>query len=124
MVRMEYVPDPLTKEVDAMAVIGQVLQKLPDAAARQRVLRWAVERFSSEAAAAHERGTVRPAVPANSVTGDTALAVDSLDDMFETSDAVETPDDFVEPAERLETERRSFTAAFRRFTGDWKGATI
>ena len=76
---MEYVKDPLTQEVDTMAIIGQLLGKLPDAAARQRVLKWAVERYGAEVMA---QSTERALASRAAAREDAALSVDSLRDIF------------------------------------------
>src|SRR5579871_560661 len=74
--------DTLSDELDAMAAIGRVLEALPNEDARQRVVRWACERFGIDAvpeSALLGEGMAR-AVPA---ADDPALKIDSLDDMFE-----------------------------------------
>jgi len=119
--------DPLTQEIDAMAIIGQLLGKLPDAAARQRVLTWAVERYRSD-------GVTPQAQPATAAPAelrdDSSLAVDSLKDLFATS-LREADDDLVvpslEPAQAavkqpVQSILQSFASEFRRFADEWKGA--
>jgi len=122
-----------------MAAIGQALGDLADPAARQRVLNWAAERFAVD-------GTASPA-PAlfalpSDVTApfeaDAALAVDSLNDMFESaapheddecgafaalgvSDTVSAPA-ASSPALPLDVVLRSFAEDFQRFTEEWNGA--
>jgi len=76
---MEYVKDPLTQEIDTMAIIGQLLGKLPDAAARQRVLKWAVERYGADVMT---QSTERALAPQSAVREDAGLSVDSLRDIF------------------------------------------
>jgi len=99
---VEYVKDPLTQEIDAMAIIGQLLGKLPDAAARRRVLTWAVERYGAEVVAAQTQGAGAP-----SVGDDASLAVGS--DIFEA------------PASSGE-DLKSFASEFRRFADKLKDA--
>src|SRR4029078_5589732 len=94
---MEPADNQLSSELDAMAAICRVLGTLPDDAARQRVLRWACERFGLEpvqAAALLPEGLFAEAV--GSVADDPALKLDSLDDMFEM--ASPDNDDLVLPA--------------------------
>jgi hypothetical protein len=126
---VDYVKDPLTQEIDAMAIIGQLLGKLPDAAARQRVLAWAVERYNSESAApraqpaaAAERSAVHEL--------DSTLAVDSLKDIFAVAQS--NDDDLAVPALEaivqapakapVQSILQSFASEFRRFADEWKGA--
>ena len=121
---MDYVKDPLTQEVDAMAIIGQLLGKLPDAAARQRVLKWAAERYGSEVM------TQAPSSAAQApARGDSSLAVDSLNDMF--TQAQPADDDLSVPAFEAAAEEpkppvstviQSFARELRRFADEWKGA--
>jgi len=100
---VEYVKDPLTQEIDAMAIIGQLLGKLPDAAARRRVLTWAVERYGAEVVAAQTQGAGAP-----SVGDDASLAVGS--DIFEA------------PASTGGEDLKSFASEFRRFADKLKDA--
>jgi hypothetical protein len=104
---MEYVKDPLTQEIDAMAIIGQLLGKLPDAAARRRVLTWAVERYGAEVVAAQTQGETQGA-GAPSVGDDASLAVGS--DIFEA------------PASTGGEDLKSFASEFRRFADKLKDA--
>ena len=102
---MEYVKDPLTQEVDTMAIIGQLLAKLPDGGARQRVLKWAVERYASEAST-----QVRTDAGVKASEGaDATLAVDSLNDIFG------------EP-QGVKEELQSFAKDFRQLADEWKVA--
>ena len=112
-----------------MAAIGRALDDLSDPAARQRVLKWAAERFAVE-------GVVEPAAPAAvaAAGSDPDLAVDSLNDMF--VDGVEQFDDdlgefagpspVVHVAETkklpLESVLKSFADDFRRLADEWNGA--
>jgi hypothetical protein len=110
-----------------MAVIGQALGELTDPAARQRVLRWAQERFAVEAVS--DSVSAIAGTPAAAANAD--LGVDGLNEMFTAS--VESEDDslLLEPrpavlaqAEKtsLETTIRSFAADFQRFADEWNGA--
>jgi len=120
--------DPLTQEIDTMAIIGQLLGKLPDGAARQRVLTWAVERYRSESTASQ----LQPVAPGQaSLRDDSTLAVDSLNDIFAAAPKA-SDDDLVvprlEPAQApakppVQSVLQSFTNEFRRFADEWKGAT-
>ena len=123
---MEYVKDPLTQEIDAMAIIGQLLGKLPDAGARQRVLQWAAERYGSEVVTPQ----AKPVAAALTVScSDAGLAVDSLTHMFSPAQSVD--DDLTVPefeAEKAPVDQpvqsalQSFVKEFRRFADEWKGA--
>ena len=123
--------DPLMTELEAMAVISRLLETLPDAEARQRVLRWAAERVGAEIVASS--AVVDPTKPAVNVADDPALELDSLDDMFGKPVGVEddlsvvvderiaaTPDPSKLPVADV---LRSFAAEFQRFAEEWTGAT-
>ena len=129
------IPDPLTQELDAMAAIGQVLGKLTDPAARQRVVRWAADRFAAgEAGGTEAAPSVAPRETFDGpVAADPSLAVDALGDMFAGrthANAVDIDDDLSvdEPADRdaarqpIEAVLRSFAADFQRFAEAWNGA--
>jgi hypothetical protein len=132
---MEQPTSSFTAELEAMAVIGQALCGLSDPASRQRVLKWAAERFAAEAAAAPVRGSLPVATaPAEDVSSDPALTIESFDDMFITSKAVEMDDDLGEfagraPVAEPEVQRQpldvmihSFAQDFKRFVDEWNGA--
>ena len=110
-----------------MAAIGRVLGDLTDAAARQRVLRWACERFGADSAQMPAAGAVVAEAPARP---DLDLAVDGLTDMFVTKTAGSDDDSLsLEPSVAVETEKaplasvlRSFAADFQRFADEWNGA--
>jgi hypothetical protein len=119
--------DPLTQEIDAMAIIGQLLGKLPDGAARQRVLTWAVERYRSDAVTPQAQpATAAPAA----LRDDSSLAVDSLKDLFVAGpreaddDLIVPPLEPVQPAVKqpVQSILQSFASEFRRFADEWKGA--
>ena len=125
---MEYVKDPLTQEVDAMAIIGQLLGKLPDAAARQRVLKWALERYAMEVVAPQQQAAPGAGT---SPAADATLAVDSLNDIFEDSRGfdenlsgctLEPPVDGEASKAPLQKVLQSFAKDFQRFAEEWKGA--
>lgn len=142
---MELAINSLNHELEAMAAVGRLLGDL-DAAARQRVLRWATERYAAEAAPA-EPVVADLAVPAALwaspmpvaapavAPDDPALAIDSLSEMFVVH-ASEVDDDLgefgiaeVAPVRvpdtaklPLETVLRSFAADFRRLADEWNGA--
>jgi hypothetical protein len=130
----------LTCELEAMAAIARVVGTLPDDRARQRVLRWACERFHVEglkaivSASALLPDGVFADLPAPA--DDPALRLDSLEDMFQTptprSDHHGDHDDLViaDPAPKtvdtakqpVEAVLRSFVAEFQRFAEEWSGA--
>jgi hypothetical protein len=134
------IDNSLTQELDAMAAVGQILSALTDSAARQRVLKWATERFESEAAPGTPELRPTPVASAPQVT-DPALAVDSLDDMFAIvagdvgndsglSDFALFEDSEPETSNGPKTAKlpievvvRSFAADFQRFAEEWNGAT-
>src|SRR5580765_8011845 len=119
--------DPLTQEIDTMAIIGQLLGKLPDGAARQRVLMWAVERYRSETVTPQ----AQPATTAQAtLRDDSSLAVDSLKDIFAAARQAADDDLVVPPFEPakapakqpVQSVLQSFASEFRRFADEWKGA--
>jgi hypothetical protein len=119
-----------------MAAIGQALGDLADPAVRQRVLRWAAERFGLDATFA-AGGRETESISALSSISDPGLAVDSLNDMF-VSKAQDLDDDLGEFARPVRVEMpapspqaaslpleaviRSFAADFRAFAEEWNGA--
>jgi hypothetical protein len=126
--------DSLTQELSAMSTLGKVLGELADPAARERVLRWATERFQAGEPVSRERAAeaVRP------VAGDPMLAVDSLDDMFAPgqpvphggehavdhhTDADLTVYENETVKQPIEVVLRSFAAEFQRFAEEWNGAS-
>jgi hypothetical protein len=110
--------DVLAEELEAMAAIGQVLDGIDDPMVRQRVLRWTNERFL----------LIEPPAPANTSVenshDDSALAVDSLIDMFPSDrlDREESRDKLtLVAADRpVEATLRSFVADFQRLAKDWQ----
>src|SRR5947207_7327723 len=138
---MDAGPDSLSKEIEAMAAIGRALGDLTDPGARQRVLKWATQRFSVElpvVAAPAVAG--QPAVMAGTALAaatDADLAVDSLNELFAVA-AQNVDDDLGEfaalpaqaqapPVEEmrklpLETLLRSLASDFRAFADEWNGA--
>ena len=112
---MEPLSNPVSYELEAMAAIGLVLGCLDDPAARQRVLRWAAERFAVD--------TVAQQTPASPVTADPGLAIDSLDDLF-VAGSLDVVQD--EPIKKLPIDAalRSFAADFQRFTEEWNAASV
>jgi hypothetical protein len=132
---MEAASNSLNEELQAMAAIGQALDNLADPAVRQRVLRWAAERFALETAFA-PGGPSAESVTALGPVNDPDLAVDSLHDMF-VSEPHDLDDDLgefggpvlvearLEPQIStlpIETVIRSFAADFRAFADEWNGA--
>jgi hypothetical protein len=65
--------DSLDDEMQAMAAIGGALESLGDPDVQQRVLRWAVERYSQS----------RQSVGVERRTKDAKLDPEGLDDLFE-----------------------------------------
>jgi hypothetical protein len=110
--------DILSEELEAMASIARVLDAIDDPIIRQRVLRWANDRFL----ASGQPPTTN--VPVETAPADPGLAVDSIGDMF--------PDDRLEREESrdkltlvtatrpVEATLRSFVADFQRLAKDWK----
>ena len=130
---MEAAPDnSLIQELDAMAALGQVLGNLTDPTARQRVLKWAAERFAVDMATGVQP-MAEPVTPADHGAIDPALALGSLDDMFPAEfgnldgdlDVLEKcgePSGPETPKPPIEAVLRSFAADFQRFTEEWNGA--
>ena len=124
---MEQATNSLSNEIEAMAAVGRALGDLTDPAARQRVLRWACERFGVDVV----QSPATPAVVAESPSrADLDLTVDNLTDMFAAT-APESDDDSLslEPRVAVEAEKapietviRSFAADFQRFADEWNGA--
>ena len=118
----------LTQELDAMASLGQVLGNLTDPASRQRVLKWAAERFAVEVAAGAPP-MAEFSKSSDRVTIDPALALGSLDDMFP-AEFEDTDGDLAlfeqsapdAPKPPIGAVLRSFAADFQRFTEEWNGA--
>ena len=121
---MEQVKDPLTKELEAMAVVGRVLGDLNDPSVRARVLRWAAERFGAESAIQQQVIAV-PNVAASSVV-DPDLSIDSLTEIFDAPPApaaAALEDDAVlEKKQPIDKVLRSFADEFRAFADEWNGA--
>lgn len=144
---MEPADNLLTCELEAMAAIARLIGTLPDDRARQRVLRWACERFQVEplkaivSASALLPEGVFADMPAPA--DDPALRLDSLDDVFQMAaprnddhsdhsdhgnhddlvivDPAATPADTAK--QPVEAVLRSFVAEFQRFAEEWRGAT-
>ena len=140
---MEQALNSLKTELEAMAAVGQVLGELSDPAARQRVLKWAAERYAFESVTP---GRVRALATlpflASEPIADPALTIDSLDEMFAgsvaevavTSDVDDDLGEFAGPAslaattpeaprQPLDVMIRSFAQDFQRFVEEWNGAT-
>jgi hypothetical protein len=129
---MEPSTDSLTQELEAMAAIGDALASLSDPAMRQRVLRWAAERFGTGTLPQTLSRAAEEPVVAAVASADPCLAIDSLSDMFGATVVVEEIDDYVaeapvaavsETTQPLDVMLRSFAADFLRLTEEWKGAT-
>ena len=109
-----------------MAAIGRALGDLTDPAARQRVLRWAQERFAVEAVSAPAFAIAS----APAAAADADLGVDGLNDMFPATAASDDDSLSLEPSRPvveiekapLETVLRAFAADFQRFADEWNGA--
>jgi hypothetical protein len=110
--------DVLSEELEAMAAIGRVLDGFDDPAVRQRVLRWANERFLPIEQPSPASASVETA------QADPGLAVDSLGDMFPSTrlDQEESRDKLTLVAANrpVEATLRSFVADFQRLAKDWQ----
>ena len=135
-------PDSLSREIEAMAAIGRALGGLTDPAARQRVIKWAAERFGVEQPGIPNGAVQAVAIPPIVAPGplvavDADLSVDSLNDMFTaaTPDVDDDLGEFAAPAAQmqaqpveemqklpLETLLRSLASDFRAFADEWNGA--
>jgi hypothetical protein len=125
----------LSGEIEAMAAIGRALDHLTDSTARQRVLKWATERFAADQPVVPVAADQPAGVAGAPLVADSDLAVDSLNDMFAVA-APDVDDDLGEfgalpaqaqPAEAvqklpLETLLRSLASDFRAFADEWNGA--
>jgi hypothetical protein len=80
--------DDAADEAAARIAIGRVLSELREPSARVRVLRWAMERFGSDADAASNGATHDKAPIAPKPSADPTLAVDDLTDLFDPSGGV------------------------------------
>jgi hypothetical protein len=77
------------EEAAARVAIGRALSRLRDAAARARVLNWAIEQFGAGRDAASTVEAVREKEPAApDPAPDTTLAVDDLSDLFDPSEGL------------------------------------
>jgi hypothetical protein len=134
--------DSIAREIEAMAAIGRALGDLTDPAARQRVLKWANERFSVEQPAVTAPAmATQPALVAGATLAtatDADLAVDSLSDMFavgiqDVDDdlgefaAVPAQAQEAQPVEEIQklplaTLLKSLASDFRAFADEWNGA--
>ncbi len=108
--------DSVAAELEAMRQIAKVLDTLRDADARQRVMRWAQDRYC-----------VNVAPPPSAVTNvgaDPALALEELGDLFgEPRSAAGAPEtDGAKPRVGVESMIKDFAADFRRFALDWQGS--
>ena len=110
--------DFLSEELASMAAIGRVLDGLDDPAVRQRVLRWANERFLPV------ESPIAASTPIDIIHADPGLAVDSLDDMFssERVDRSESHDHLtlVDVNRPAAATLRSFVSDFQRLAKDWQ----
>src|SRR5262249_27649527 len=73
--------DSLSIELEAMSIIGRVLDAIDDPALRQRVLNWAVERWGGDRLRAKAADAASGSTAINPA-GDADLSVDSIGDMF------------------------------------------
>lgn len=110
--------DALTAELEALAAIGHTLAGLPDAAARTRVLRWALERFSPDA------GPDPTPAPARAIASapDPTLVVDSLEEMFEDRPAHAREPESPRATQPVESMVKRFVTDFQRLVVEWQGA--
>lgn len=115
--------DALSIELEAMSIIGRVLDAIEDPALRQRILNWAAERWGGRAKstdAAQGTAAIPPA--------DSDLSVDSIGEMF--ADSPEgrpdrAPIDISPKTERkapVESMLQSLAADFQRLADEWNGA--
>jgi hypothetical protein len=113
-----YVANDLADELDALAVVGRTLSGL-DRAARDRVLRWAVERFDVS-----DPGTGTGAIARQ--CEDPALSVDGVE-LFDRKSAAERVDEALTipgPSTTppgVESMVRGFVMDFQRLVIEWQG---
>ena len=112
--------DVIRLEIDAMQVIAESLQSLPNAASRDRVLRWISERFGVPIAPS---ASAPAAATTEEVKGPHAdLAVDGLEQFFDEQPkpAARRPTPAQTPT-RLDSMVRDFAADFQRFADELNG---
>jgi hypothetical protein len=138
MTSMRYQPieaatpvDTITLEIEAMRAIGAALARLHDIDARQRVLRWALERFVPGAYVAPPVPTATKhadddllALPAVADVDDQPsaacdLSIDGVESMFAPDAVNEEP---VDPRDNssVSTMVKSFVTDFQRLAREWK----
>jgi hypothetical protein len=123
--------DTVAIELEAMRQIARALDTLTCTESRERVIRWACDRFQTAAVA---KAATAP-VAATQTAADAMLGVEDLAEFFPASpidrEALEVPgaDPVVAaavpaPAPRLGVESmlKEFAADFRRFALEWQGA--
>jgi len=119
----------LTSELATMQRIAMALGDLRDDQARERVLRWAMERFLPALAA--QSGPVAsvpsqhspPAPTAACDDNDATLAVDGIDELFEEAKSADPNARRRQPSanEPVESMVKSFVADFQKLARDWNG---
>lgn len=113
--------DTIATELEAMRHIARALDMLPDADARDRVMRWAADRYAASAGAPAPLEPIRAAA-------DPSLAVDGLADLFPHGDATRRDALLLAagaidpPRTGMESLLRDFVADFRQFALEWQGA--
>lgn len=103
-----------------MQRIGYALSQLPDNSSRQRVLRWALDRFEAARPAAETAATA-PSADRREATRreDPSLTLDGVS-LFEESEADMPASE--EPEAGLENLIKGFVSDFRRVAVEWQGA--
>ena len=109
--------DSVGAELDSMRQIAQAIEQLRDPDVRQRVLRWANERYGVTAAAPLP-GVMHVARPA---VAEPMMAIEELQDLFEPRPA-EAGASAAAPARPrgVESMVKDFAADFRRLALEWQ----
>jgi len=119
--------DTIANEIAAMRAISSALARLHDDEARERVLRWARDRFGAlptatvpTAPKTIDDPLAIPAIePRRSAAPDRTLSMDGVESMFDAQHDEPEPTD---PRDNvsISTMVRSFVADFQRLAGEWK----
>lgn len=134
--------DEMTDEIEAIRAVGSALARLPDAGSRERVLRWAAERFQIEPTIAVPVATPSHVMASQVRVPDSTLSVDGLQEffpvrartddalsvdaetctqpLFETAQVEETPVLVHDETPKLDSMVHSFVADFQRLASDWQ----
>jgi len=124
MSKVTYERNDVADELDALAVVGRALVGL-EPASRERVLRWALERFNVASPPHQALASSAIAAPIASATDDPALSVEGVelfagrstddDESLTLATASANPGN-------VESAVRGFVTDFQRLVVEWQGA--